>query len=67
MFEKLCVAGAELNDPLTAFREIDRVLAACQRYKRPVYLEIPRETWFTSAPSNPRRICNIRRTTTLAR
>lgn len=43
VFEKLCVAGSELSDPLTAFREIDRVLAACQRYKRPVYLEIPRD------------------------
>ncbi len=43
VFEKLCVAGAELNDPLTAFREIDRVLATCQRFKRPVYLEIPRD------------------------
>ena len=43
VFEKLCVAGAELNDPLTAFHEIDRVLAACERFKRPVYLEIPRD------------------------
>lgn len=43
VFEKLCIAGAELADPLTAFREIDRVLAACNRYKRPVYLEIPRD------------------------
>jgi indolepyruvate decarboxylase len=43
VFEKLCVAGTELTDPLTAFREIDRVLAACNRYKRPVYLEIPRD------------------------
>ena len=43
MFEKLCVAGAELNDPLTAFHDIDRVLAACERYKRPVYLEVPRD------------------------
>lgn len=43
VFEKLCVAGAELDDPLTAFREIDRVLALCQRYSRPVYLEIPRD------------------------
>ncbi|MGI9429694.1 MAG: alpha-keto acid decarboxylase family protein [Bythopirellula sp.] len=43
VFEKLCVAGAELSDPLTAFREIDRVLAACERYKRPVYIEIPRD------------------------
>jgi len=43
VFEKLCVAGTELNDPLTAFHEIDRVLEACARYKRPVYIEIPRD------------------------
>ncbi len=43
VFEKLCIAGTELDDPLSAFREIDRVLAACQRYKRPVYIEIPRD------------------------
>jgi indolepyruvate decarboxylase len=43
VFEKLCVAGTELEDPLIAFREIDRVLAACQRFKRPVYIEIPRD------------------------
>ena len=43
VFEKLCVAGTELDDPLTAFSEIDRVLATCQRYKRPVYIEIPRD------------------------
>jgi indolepyruvate decarboxylase len=43
VFEKLCVAGAELSDPPTAFREIDRVLDAVVRYKRPGYLEIPRD------------------------
>ena len=43
VFEKLCVAGTELNDPNTAFREIDRVLDAAVRYKRPVYLDIPRD------------------------
>ena len=43
VFEKLCIAGTELSDPLTAFREIDRVLAACHRFKRPVYIEIPRD------------------------
>ncbi len=43
VFEKLCISGTELDDPLTAFREIDRVLASCQRYKRPVYIEIPRD------------------------
>jgi indolepyruvate decarboxylase len=43
VFEKLCVAGTELSDQLTAFAEIDRVLAACWRFKRPVYIEIPRD------------------------
>lgn len=43
VFEKICVAGAELADPLEAFREIDRVLDAARRFKRPVYLELPRD------------------------
>jgi indolepyruvate decarboxylase len=43
VFEKLCIAGTELNDPLVAFREIDRVLDAAARYKRPVYIELPRD------------------------
>ena len=43
VFEKFTIAGAELNDPLTAFAEIDRVLDACDRFKRPVYIELPRD------------------------
>jgi indolepyruvate decarboxylase len=43
VFEKITVASAALDDPLTAFREIDRCLAACDRYKRPIYLELPRD------------------------
>ena len=43
VFEKLCVAGTELSDSVTAFREIDRVLDAAARFKRPVYIEIPRD------------------------
>ncbi len=43
VFEKLCIAGTELKDPLTAFAEIDRVLDAANRFKRPVYIEIPRD------------------------
>ncbi|HEX3726949.1 MAG TPA: thiamine pyrophosphate-dependent enzyme [Pirellulales bacterium] len=43
VFEKLCIACADLNDPLIAFHEIDRVLHAAARYKRPVYIEIPRD------------------------
>ena len=43
VFEKITVASASLEDELTAFREIDRCLAACVRYKRPVFLELPRD------------------------
>ena len=43
VFEKITVASAVLDDPSRAFGEIDRVLAAALRYKRPVYLELPRD------------------------
>lgn len=43
VFDQITVASALLDDPLTAFREIDRCLEAAVRYKRPVYLEIPRD------------------------
>ncbi|MFQ5665396.1 MAG: alpha-keto acid decarboxylase family protein [Candidatus Binatia bacterium] len=43
VFEQLTVASTVLSDPQTACREIDRVLAAALRYKRPVYIELPRD------------------------
>lgn len=43
VFEQLTVAAAVLDDPDSAATEIDRVLAAAVKYKRPVYLEIPRD------------------------
>lgn len=43
VFDKITIASAVLDDPLTAFREIDRCLEAAVRYKRPVYLELPRD------------------------
>jgi indolepyruvate decarboxylase len=43
VFEKLCVAWTELSDPVSAFYEIDRVLNAAARFKRPVYIELPRD------------------------
>lgn len=46
VFEQLTVASTVLGDPQTAFQEIDRVLHAALRYKRPVYIEIPRDVVF---------------------
>ncbi len=43
VFEKLCIAATELSNPLIAFSEIDRVLDAADRFKRPVYIELPRD------------------------
>ncbi|MGB8354995.1 MAG: thiamine pyrophosphate-dependent enzyme [Chthoniobacteraceae bacterium] len=43
VFEQLTVASTVLGDPQTAFQEIDRVLHAALRYKRPVYIELPRD------------------------
>ena len=43
VFEHITVASAVLSDPETALAEIDRVLHAALRYKRPVYLELPRD------------------------
>jgi TPP-dependent 2-oxoacid decarboxylase len=53
VFEKLCCAGTELSDPLTAFSEIDRVLETCARFKRPVYIEIPRDMVHVRPLSSP--------------
>jgi indolepyruvate decarboxylase len=43
VFHKLCGADAVLLDPQSAFRRIDRVLEAVVRYKRPGYIELPRD------------------------
>ncbi len=51
VFEQLTVASTVLDDPQTAFQEIDRVLHAALRYKRPVYIELPRDLAF--APGIP--------------
>src|SRR3954468_19978014 len=47
VFEQLTIASTVLSDPQTAFQEIDRVLHAALRYKRPVYIEIPRDLVFS--------------------
>lgn len=51
VFEKITVAAVVLDDPLTAARQIDRALDALKRYRRPVYLEIPRDLVHAPLPS----------------
>jgi TPP-dependent 2-oxoacid decarboxylase len=43
VFEQLTAASTVLDDPQTALQEIDRVLHVALRYKRPVYIELPRD------------------------
>ena len=50
VFRRLCVAHAELEDPAVALREIDRVLDAVVRYRRPGYIELPRDVVNVVAP-----------------
>ncbi|GJL54323.1 MAG: preprotein translocase subunit Tim44 [Nitrospirales bacterium] len=47
VFDKVTVASVILDDPVTAEQEIDRALEALRRYKRPIYLEIPRDKVLT--------------------
>jgi indolepyruvate decarboxylase len=43
VYDQFTVASTVLYNPQTACREIDRVLNAAMRYKRPVYIELPRD------------------------
>lgn len=51
IFEELTCASAVLDDPATAPDEIARVLRACIRHSRPVYIELPRN--ISHAPCLP--------------
>jgi indolepyruvate decarboxylase len=43
IYKEVTAATAVLDNPLTAAAEIDRVLEVAHSYKRPVYLEVPRD------------------------
>jgi len=51
VFEQLTIGSTVLSDPQTAFQEIDRVLHTALRFKRPVYIELPRDQ--VLVPGNP--------------
>jgi indolepyruvate/phenylpyruvate decarboxylase len=50
VYREITCAAAALNEPRMALEEIDRVLAAVLRWKRPGYLEVPRDVVFASGP-----------------
>ncbi len=57
VFEKITVAAISLDDPSTAEREMDRSFAALLRYRRPIYIEIPRDLVHTPLPHPLRPLC----------
>ncbi|MCX5724514.1 MAG: thiamine pyrophosphate-binding protein [Nitrospirae bacterium] len=57
VFEKITVAAVSLDDPLTAEREMDRAFAALLRYRRPIYIEIPRDLVHAPLPAPLRPLC----------
>jgi len=54
VFGRITVASTSLEDTLTAYHEIDRVLHAVDRYKRPGYIEIPRDMVDVAQPHRAR-------------
>lgn len=57
VFERMTVAAVTLDDPLTAEREMDRAFAALLRYRRPIYIEIPRDMVHTPLRSTGKPFC----------
>lgn len=43
IFERITCATAVLDDPVMAFRQIDRTLTMARRHGKPVYIELPRD------------------------
>lgn len=58
IFEKITVAAVVIDDLETAYRDIDRALAACWKHKRPVYIELPRDM-VDRTPEHPYRRTDI--------
>jgi indolepyruvate decarboxylase len=43
VFEHITIDSALIDNPQTAAKDIDRVLSSAIKYKRPVYIELPRD------------------------
>jgi indolepyruvate decarboxylase len=50
IFEHVTVDSVLIDNPRTAAKDIDRVLSSAIRYKRPVYIELPRDKVSTPIP-----------------
>jgi TPP-dependent 2-oxoacid decarboxylase len=50
IFKQITVDSAVISDPFNAIQDINRVLLSALRYKRPVYIELPRDKVLASIP-----------------
>jgi indolepyruvate decarboxylase len=50
IFKHITVDSTVISDPNNATHDINRVLLSALRYKRPVYIELPRDNVFASIP-----------------
>jgi TPP-dependent 2-oxoacid decarboxylase len=50
IFEHMTIDSVLIDNPRTAAKDIDRVLSSATRYKRPVYIELPRDRVLTRIP-----------------
>lgn len=56
IFKHITVDQAVLNDPQTAPQQIDRVLDGCICYKKPVYIELPRDQVDARIPAHQHQV-----------
>lgn len=64
IFERITCATAVLDDAVTAFRQIDRVLHAAKHFCKPVYIELPRDMvkvlgYFLPSPAELQTVSDI--------
>src|SRR5581483_3215819 len=53
VYEEVTAYAATLDDPITAVAHVHRALDHTTTFKRPVYLEIPRDMVFADVPLGP--------------
>jgi TPP-dependent 2-oxoacid decarboxylase len=59
IFEHITVESVVLEDPKTAVENIEKALSSARRYRRPVYIEIPRDTISSPIPIDGDRDINF--------
>jgi TPP-dependent 2-oxoacid decarboxylase len=59
IFDEITIASTILSNPSTAPTEIDKCLSMAVKYKRPVYVELPRDIVYLQIPDNHIGFCEV--------